>query len=165
MRRWYVVHTKASKEENAAHHLRNQGFETYLPRYRKTRRHARKVDEVLRPLFPRYLFVRLDLEADRWHAVHGTIGVSRMIGGETPTAAPDGVVDAIKTREGPQGIVKLDPPSFRPGQKLCIKHGALADHVGIFEDRSDERRVILLLDLLGRKVRVTAPVEHLAAAS
>lgn len=57
---WYAVYTQAGKERFALQNLANQGFEAYLPSYRKRRRHARRVDTVLAPLFPRYLFVRMD---------------------------------------------------------------------------------------------------------
>ena len=53
--RWYVVQTHVHAESKAAAHLLRQGYETYLPRYLKRRRHARKIDLVSKPLFPRYL--------------------------------------------------------------------------------------------------------------
>ncbi|WP_338025645.1 hypothetical protein [Bradyrhizobium zhanjiangense] len=36
-----------------------KGFEPYRPRYLKRRSHARKIDQMV-PMFPRYLFVRID---------------------------------------------------------------------------------------------------------
>ncbi|WP_423416403.1 transcription termination/antitermination NusG family protein [Hyphomicrobium sp. B1] len=47
-------------------HLRNQGYEVYVPVLRKQIRHARQVREVLRPLFPGYLFARLTHSTMRW---------------------------------------------------------------------------------------------------
>ena len=58
---WYAVHTHAGAETKAVWHLENQGFSVYLPRYLRRRRHARKVDWVPTPLFPRYLFVFMDV--------------------------------------------------------------------------------------------------------
>lgn len=165
MKRWFVVHTRASNEERAAHHLAFQGFETYLPRYRKTRRHARRVQEVLRPLFPRYLFVRLNLDVEHWRSINGTLGVNHVIcHGNRPQAVPDGVVAAIIARETSPGIVELDPPKFRPGEAVRIERGAFADSVGLFLEMADSKRVVLLLDLMGRAVRATASVSDLAAA-
>ena len=74
--RWYVVHTQVLGEDRADLNLRRQGFETYLPRYLRTRRHARRVETVARPLFPRYLFVAMDVARDRWRAVQSTFGVA-----------------------------------------------------------------------------------------
>ena len=61
--RWFVAHTHPHAEGKASAHLARQGFETYLPRYLKRRRHARKIETVAAPFFPRYVFVFVDLGA------------------------------------------------------------------------------------------------------
>ena len=74
MERWYVVHTAPNGEARATAHLRRQGFETFMPRFAKLRRHARRTEKILAPLFPRYLFIQMNLSVDRWRAVNGTVG-------------------------------------------------------------------------------------------
>jgi len=54
---------------------------------------------------------------------------------------------------------------FRPGERVRILDGAFADLVGLYEDMTDVQRVTLLLDLLGRQVRVSVAPELLEAAS
>src|SRR5258706_16252721 len=76
--RWYAVNCLSNREFLASSQLRNQGFRTFLPRRLTTRRHARKFDTVMRPLFPGYLFVQLDLSRDRWRSINGTLGVVRL---------------------------------------------------------------------------------------
>ena len=61
MKRWFAVHTKAHREHQALDNLNRQGFEAWLPQYQKGRRHAGRAETVTRPLFPRYLFVAVDL--------------------------------------------------------------------------------------------------------
>ncbi len=78
MRRWYVVQTRPRDESTALFHLTRQGFEGYLPRFLKSRRHARKVDVTPTPLFPGYLFVALDL-AQPLALDSRTVGVSRLV--------------------------------------------------------------------------------------
>ncbi len=75
---WYVVQTHANAEVKAATHLGRQGFEVYLPRFLKRRRHARRVEIVPAALFPRYLFVA-DIASQRWRSIHSTIGVCRLL--------------------------------------------------------------------------------------
>src|SRR5947209_3993566 len=58
---WYVAQTHPRAEAKAAEHLDRQGFHVYLPNFRKRRRHARRVETVTAPLFPRYLFVSVDM--------------------------------------------------------------------------------------------------------
>jgi transcriptional antiterminator RfaH len=85
--------------------------------------------------------------------------------GERPAALPEGLVEQIKSREDAAGCIALQPRAFRKGETLRIVSGALADCFGLFERMADRDRVVLLLDLLGRKVRVQAPLEAIAAES
>ena len=115
--RWFVAHTQPHAEAKATLHLNRQGFTIYFPRYLKRRRHARRIDTVAAPLFPRYLFVAVDLAAQRWRSIYSTVGVSRLVcNGDDPSAVPDGIVEALKSREDADGFIKLDyRPPFRPG--------------------------------------------------
>jgi transcriptional antiterminator RfaH len=166
MNLWYVVHTQPSAEAKASWHLRNQGFEIYLPRHQKRRRHARRVELVAAPLFPRYLFLAMDLATARWRAVRSTVGVSGLVmHGERPAAAPAGVVEAIKAREDGKGFIPIPlEPEFSKGEKVIILGGALGGLTGLFECATDEERVVLLLDLLGRQLRVAVPIATIKAA-
>jgi len=151
-------------EERARINLERQGFEAYLPRYLRERRHARRNDIVRAPLFPGYIFVHLDLENAPWRSINGTLGISHLIcSGERPAAVPAGVVESIAARENENGVVPLQRRPFQKGEALRIVSGALADCFGVFERMADADRVILLLDLLGRKVTVQAPLGAVAA--
>ncbi len=159
MRRWYAVQCKPRMELWARTNLWDRGFEVYLPQYLKLRRHARRRDWVPRPLFPGYLFVRADLKAGDKRAVNAASGVGRMVSFGTYTPPlEDQVITEIRARQGEDGLIRLDEArSFKPGEELRVCDGAFADMVGLFETMNDDRRVILLLDLLGRKVRVQLP--------
>jgi transcriptional antiterminator RfaH len=165
MKRWYVAQTQVGAEERARCNLERQEFHTYLPRYRRERRHARRRDVVLAPLFPGYIFIEFDLDAAPWRAINGTFGVSHLVSqGDRPASVPNGVVEQIAARENEEGLVVLPPRTLHKGEALRIVSGALADCLGLFEKMADRDRVILLLDLLGRTVRVQAPLETVAAA-
>ena len=161
MKPWYVVHTHGMGETKALFHLKRQGFDAYLPIYKKTRRHARKVDVVARPLFPRYLFVSLDLSSDRWWRIKSTVGVSHLVcQGEEPTPLPDGLVAALQSREDADGYCALGMiDAFRKGQAVEISDGPFSEFTGIFDAVSDTERVYVLLNMMGREVRVRVPVE------
>ena len=155
MKRWYVAHTRPQAEARAREHLLHQGFEAWLPEYRKQRRHARRTDQVLRPLFPRYLFVHLDLDAERWRSVLGTAGVQHLVGGDPPTPLADAVIDLLKSRVDAEGLVPVSPAlSLKPGDAVRIADGPLADLEGFFLDIDEKDRVAILLRLMGRTLRV-----------
>jgi transcriptional antiterminator RfaH len=164
--RWYVVQTQVNGEAKAARNLLRQGYEVYLPRYLKRRRHARKVDFTAKPLFPRYMFVAIDLATQRWRSIQSTFGVSRLVtNGDDPAMLPEGVVHALRAREDDKGFVRLDSrPSFAPGDKVRVLAGAFIDSAGLFSGLADHDRVSILLDMLGRKVRVLLDADMVAAA-
>lgn len=164
--RWYVVQTQVNGEAKAAENLRRQGYEAYLPRYLKRRRHARKVDFATKPLFPRYMFVAIDMATQRWRSVQSTVGVSRLVTyGDLPAVVPEGVVRALRAREDARGFVTMDAwPAFAPGDKVRVLAGVFMDNAGLFNGMADRDRVSILLDMLGRKVRVLLDADLVVAA-
>ena len=164
--RWYVVQTQVNGEVKAARNLLRQGYDIYLPRYLKRRRHARKVDFVAQPLFPRYMFVAIDMATQRWRSIQSTFGVSRLVcNGDDPAWVPDGVVPALRAREDDKGFVKMEVrPAFAPGDKVRVLAGAFIDSAGLFIGLADHDRVSILLDMLGRKVRVLLDADLVTAA-
>lgn len=155
--RWFVAHTHPRSEARALVNLERQGFATYLPRYLKRRRHARRVETVPVPLFPRYVFVAIDLERQRWLSIRSTLGVARLVGdGDTPMAVPEGIVEGLRSRCDQHGFVRLQAPQgLKPGDRVRVLGGAFEQCLGLFEHMTDEQRITILLDLMGRKVRVS----------
>jgi transcriptional antiterminator RfaH len=164
--RWYVVQTQVNGETKAALNLLRQGYEIYLPRYLKRRRHARKADFVARPLFPRYLFVTVDMATQRWRSIQSTVGVSHLVtNGNEPAVVPEGIVAALRAREDVKGFVKMDTsPKFVSGDKVRVLTGVFMDSAGIFDGMVDHDRVAILLEMLGGKVRVYLDADMVAAA-
>lgn len=163
--KWYVAHTHVHAEAKAALNLRRQGYTVFFPRYRKRRRHARRSEIVSAPLFPRYVFVLIDLAAQRWRSIGSTFGVAHLIcRGEEPAVVPDNVISELQSREDAEGLVRLETPTFAPGAKVRVRYGAFGDILGLFEGMTDRERVAILLDLLGRKVRVVMSAEAIEAA-
>ena len=163
---WFVAQVKTRMEDRAAWHLRNQGFEVYLPKYLKQIRHARQTTKQLRPLFPGYVFVRPSDEGTRWRSINGTVGVIALInnGGE-PSYLSEEFVSELRAQEDESGGIALKEKGFAKGDSVLINDGAFADYCGVLEEVCDESRVILLLKLMGREVRVHIATESLSIAS
>jgi transcriptional antiterminator RfaH len=166
--RWYVVHTRPNAERRAAWHLRNQGFaDVYLPCYRKRRSHARRVDWTRAPVFPRYLFVRLDIEITQWRSILSTIGVSDIIrNDDRPIPIPEGVVETLQAREERDGTLVVDVrDKLSKGEPIDISLGLLGGQSGLFECEDGKKRVIVLVDMLGRRVRLSVDAEAVTRAA
>ena len=163
---WHVAQTHVDGEAKAAFHLRRQGYSVYLPRYLKRRRHARRIETVAAPLFPRYLFIAIDRYVQGWRSIQSTVGVSHLVcNGEDPATVPDAIIDDLRNREDELGLIGLERgPRFCRGDKVQVIGGAFDSCLGLFEGMADRERVAILLDLLGRKVRVMLDGESIAAA-
>ena len=153
--RWYAVYTQPLNEACAEQHLNNQNFMTFMPKRLKTVRHARKLNTVEAPFFPRYLFVALDLSRDPWRRVNGTCGVSRLVMcGDAPQAAPWGVVETLIASADTRGILHLNN-NLTIGGPVRLLAGPFAEQLAILDHLDESGRVRVLLDILGRQVRLT----------
>lgn len=165
MKRWFAVHTHPHNERRAESNLVRQDFEVWLPLYRKKRRHAGRTETVLRPLFSRYLFVAIDLEAQRWRAILSTYGVAGLVGSsEGPQPLADTVIEALRARADDDGQFSLSRAApIKPGSPVRVLAGPLSDIEGVLTTASDADRVVVLLEMLGRGVQVTLPASDIEA--
>lgn len=161
-RRWFAVECQPRKEVLAQTNLERQGFRSFLPRLRKTVRHARTTREILTPLFPRYLFVSLDLAHDRWRSVFGTFGVARLVtDGFWPVPLPKGVVEDLATITAQSGAVEFSA-EIKSGEKVRLLTGPFAETIGHLVRLDDAGRAQVLLELLGSERQVSVPSSSLA---
>lgn len=163
---WHVAQTQSQREQRAAAELDKQGFEVFLPRYLKQVRHARRKVSVAASLFPGYLFVGFGPQA-RWRSINGTVGVIRLVmAAGQPAPLESGVVDGLMARCDEKGFIPLPSRDvIQPGDVVCIRDGSFAQSLGLFEEVKDSDRVAILLDLLGRKVRVVLDAAQVEKAA
>jgi transcriptional antiterminator RfaH len=152
---WYAAYTQPNAEAKAGEHLERQGYATYLPRYRRWVRHARKRALVLRPLFPRYLFVGVDRLTQRWRPIRSTVGIVGLVtSAEEPMAVAPEIIETLRRRQGEGAFDLLSPAQrLRGGDLVRVTEGPFADLVGRLLGMADHERVFILLELLGRTVR------------
>jgi transcriptional antiterminator RfaH len=148
--RWFAVRTQSHREAKAEQQLVNQDFRVFLPRFLKSRRHARKFETIWAPLFPGYLFIILDLTRDRWRSINGTYGVDRLLTRVgAPEPVPHGLVEQLIS-----AARRLD---LEEGQTVRVTAGPFADLLGRLATLDDSGRVRVLLNLLGGEVPVVLP--------
>ena len=96
-RRWFAVVTTPQHEKAAFRHLDFGGIETFLPTYESSRvwKNRQKVKVEL-PLFPTYLFVRID-QGERARVLR-TPGVRQLVGNSRePLSLPDREIEFLRT--------------------------------------------------------------------
>jgi transcription antitermination factor NusG len=150
--RWFVARVHPHRESTAQLNLHRLGFRTFAPRVRRTVRHARKIRNVLSPLFPGYIFLILDLSRDRWRCVNSTFGVASLIMGvEQPIPVPQGIVEMLVAAAESSGTVRLDS-DLEIGQKVRILSGPFAETLCRLVHLDDRGRVRVLLEFMGAEV-------------
>lgn len=152
---WIVVKTKPAQERRAATELRNQHFEVYLPMRLWVNR---KKVTIATPFLPGYLFARVTLRVERWKSVYGTLGVAGVLGRpECPIGVKDAVVQRIRDAEE-AGYIKLAAgPELHIGARYRDEKTGIE---GILTEPIDERRVCLMIKLLGDS-RATVDIARL----
>lgn len=163
--RWYVAMTLAHKERVAAANLANQRYRSFLPVQLVTRRHARQFRTEFAPVFPRYLFVILDVDSKRWRSVNGTIGVQSLIGdGERPLPVPPGIVETLIRSSDSRGVLAYRSNDLAVGDRVRLLAGPFAGSLGVLQRLDGAGRVQLLLEYLRGYVTVSLERERIAAA-
>lgn len=139
---WLAVQTHAFAEAKAAEHFARQGYGVFLPRFLKKRRHARRVETVAAPLFPRYLFVELDRASQPWRPIQSTVGVAGLVrAGDEPAIVPTHVIAELLRRAVARGFIVLPTPvAFVTGDRVRVVDGIFGDCFGLFEGTADTRR-------------------------
>lgn len=165
MTSWFAVHTQPNAETRAVSHLLRQNYSVYLPTYLKRRSHARRIETVRRPLFPRYLFVELEATA-RWRPILSTAGVSDLVRvGDRPLPVPSGIVEALRNGEAAGSFDENNEAArLAPGQIVRILAGPFANLVGRFSALAETDRVYVLLEILGGETRAKIPALMVAPA-
>lgn len=150
-KRWYLVYTKPRQERVAQENLERQQYSVYLPRIWDRPKHKQRQPV---PMFPRYLFIHLDQSTDNWGPIRSTLGVVSVVRfGLKPAAVPDLLIQAVRDREDPVGIVEYIGQEFSKGQSIRVKEGVFQGAEGIFLAKTGQERVAVLLQIMGQPVR------------
>jgi len=148
---WYLVHTKPRQEDIALANLERQGYECYLPQMRIERIRRRKAEVATEPMFPRYLFIRLDSsdQGKSWSPIRSTLGVSQLVHFGARAAKVDNtLVNLLRQRERALPTEAM----FHSGDSVVIADGPFAGIEAIYQTADAERRAFILLEILAKPV-------------
>ena len=160
---WYVVHTKIRQEALAMTNLNRQGFECYMPMLKMEKMRRHKATLVEEPMFPRYLFIRLDTSGSgpSWSPIRSTLGVSQLVrfGGQ-PAVVDSKLIELLRTREQVGQPERL----FKAGEKVVVADGPFVGIEAIFKTADAESRSMILLEMLSKPVAMRIETASLRRA-
>jgi len=157
--KWFLVYTKPREEERAKDNLQNQGYETFLPMIAQEQDN-KVASFMFNPLFPRYIFIAINLEKDNWTQIKSTRGVSHVvIFGNKMAPVPNSVIRFLKKRVDDNGILiqKITRNIFQKGDKIIIKKGPLKGQEATFLSKTGKERVRILLKLMNELIIAEVP--------
>ncbi|MDW5375724.1 transcription/translation regulatory transformer protein RfaH [Halomonas sp. HP20-15] len=160
--RWYLIQCKGGESFRAAEHLDNQGYEIFHPVLQVQKKRRGKLCWLDEPLFPYYLFIRLDRLDSNWRPIRSTRGVLKLVGfGEEPLPVDDALIATLQDSAGQQPEARTANVYFRAGETVEISDGPFRALQAVFESQKGEERAIVLLNLLHGQQRLEMPIGHL----
>ncbi len=150
---WYAVRVQAKFEKVASVILREKGFEEFLPLCRARRQWSDRQKLLDLPLFPGYLFCRIDIAGGLLPIVT-TPGVLGLVSaGRRPIQISDSEIQAVQSVVR-SGLVATPWPGLVPGSPVVVERGPLAGVEGVVLDAGRKFRLIVSVPMLQRAVAV-----------
>ena len=161
MKQWYLVQFKPNSYRAAERNLARQGFKTFLPLLETTNRDKSKFKNNVKPLFPGYMFVVIDLDDVYWHKINNTVGVTRLLCYEgKPKAISQNIVMGLISRCDKQGkLIEGKTPEI--GDSVTLHKGAFSEFIATVENIDSDKRIWVMMDLMGRSTRIQVARENL----
>lgn len=156
---WHLAQLKPGRIDRARTNLWRQGYECLMPMQAITRRRRGQLVSAQRPLFPGYLFVGVPERDANWRSINSTFGVARLVSfdGFSPAVVHRDLIAALQDRSV-DGIASLG--NFRLGDRVRVIAGPFADALARIESLPERDRIVVLVDMMGRKVRAAAGPDY-----
>ncbi len=161
---WCAVQVSRNSFRKAEQALAQQQIAVFCPKHRvEVRRFGKQVAQASL-LFPGYFFVAIDEGNPQWRAVMNTVGVSRIVMKKqgVPARMPPQLLDGLVQRCDEAGFL-LPPSELQAGDTVRISNGPFSQFIATVERVEPERRVWVLLDLLGGERSVEVRLDDLSA--
>lgn len=158
--RWIAINTHPHREHIAVEHLNRQKFAVYCPMELKRVRHARRTQDVTRPLFPGYIFAEVMPDLMMWRPILSTYGVRAMIRvGDRPAFIDKKFIQALRDREV-DGVIAKPLRPYEIGQQVRLNGGAFDGLIATIIEMDERERLVLLASLLSQTVRLKVVASH-----
>lgn len=150
---WYLAYCHPKEEERAKLHLNNQGIDSYYPLVLARKIIRGKKVERTEPMFPRYLFIHVDIHEFSPMKIRSTRGISRVIGhGEHWSTVPTELIYELMRNEDSDELRDVVCKLPKPGQQVVIEDGPFKGLQAIYQEPDGELRAILLLSFLNKDI-------------
>jgi len=149
---WYAVYTRARHEKSVAAQCAQRGIQTLLPLYCVQHRWKQRRAEVLLPLFPSYVFVRIALlNRLRMLSVPGIVCIVSFKG--IPAVVPEAQINALSRAIA---LGRAHPTVYlQSGKRVRVTAGPLIGLEGIVVELRGDVRVVVSFEWMSRSVAIS----------
>ncbi len=164
--KWYVIHTYSGYEKKVETNIhkmienrgmQNQIMDIQVPMEEDTESGR---SGALRKIFPGYVFLKMIMSDDVWHAVKSIRGVTGFVGSDSkPVPLAENEISAMRLKPAATAV------DYQVGDSVKIIDGPLNDYIGkILEIYADKNKVKLSVDLfMGRETEVDLELAQIEA--
>ena len=159
MKEWYPIYTQISKEFFVKKEIERLGFDTYLPVTKKTIKHARKISQISKPLFSRYIFVAIDKQVDNWFFLNNMHGVVYFLKNNNKILPiKKKIINYLKSLEKQKGYINIfEIFKLKKGNIIKVKEGVFKGFLGKFNKYRKDNKFNLFVNFFNREINITLP--------
>jgi transcriptional antiterminator RfaH len=162
---WYLAQCKPNAERMATQNLSNQGFNSFLPLQKLTNRRAQTFQTPLRPLFPGYLFVEINASNANWRKINSTRGIIRLVRfGLYPCPVLAEVMQSLFANCN-EGNIFEPHEMLKAGDKIQVTQGPFTGFAAKIAKINSNKRIYMLLEIMGQTSTIAIPQNHLVKLS
>lgn len=167
MKQWYVMYTKPRQEAVALDNLMRQDYSVFFPQARvQKRKSGLGTVQVVEPLFPRYMFVHLEVGVSDFSKLRSTKGCVDLVKfGGKPAVVPQDLIELLQGRVDSGHVLDLSSlKNLAPGDRVRVAEGPFEGVLGTIAIQKSEQRVVVLLNVLGAERNVELRRDQLDTA-
>ena len=156
--RWYVAHTYSGYENKVMANLEkiveNRGlgnliYDIKVPVETIIEKDGDKEKVQELKIFPSYVFVKMIMTDESWHAVRNITGVTGFVGpGSRPTPLSEKEVIDMNLESVEEARVQL---SFNVGDEVSVINGIFEGYDGVVQSITDDLKTVTVLVKRGRR--------------
>ena len=154
---WHVAHTRPRREKKLAEYCTREGFEFTLPLFKSVKRYGPKTVVFEKPLFPGYMFLRLD--PDQSPKVKSSQYVANLLSVPDQEEFEGQLSDILAALDS--GVEVRLAPQITEGMRVRIRSGPLRGMEAWVQSRQGISEVILRLDFIGQAAAVAIKADEL----
>jgi len=158
---WIVAKIKPNQDKIALQNLERQNFIFFQPKFETTAKIKNKFKVTIKPVFPGYIFINVNYKNSDWHKINNTRGLSAIIAfGNKIPIIPNELIKDLKDRFILNTKLQ-NPYVFKKGMHVEITNGPFSTILGNIDEINADKRIWILLDILGKQTRVSVDEQHL----